>query len=103
MISTVWILRIVVGGVFIISGVAKMIDPYGFIYKIQQYLAVWGWDVPESLILVSSVALSGFEFLCGISLAAGSYKRVSVWILTAVMEGMLPLSIYIAIADPVDD
>ncbi len=103
MISTVWILRIVVGGVFIISGVAKMIDPYGFIYKIQQYLAVWGWDVPESLILVSSVALSGFEFLCGISLATGSYKRVSVWILTAVMAGMLPLSIYIAIADPVDD
>lgn len=80
-----------------------MIDPYGFIYKIEQYLAVWGWGVPESLVLVAAVGLSAVEFLAGLSLATGSYKRVSVWLLTATMAGMLPLSIYIAIADPVDD
>lgn len=103
MVATVWILRIVIGGIFIVSGVAKMIDPYGFIYKIQQYLSVWGWDIPDSLVLVASVTLSGTEFLCGISLATGSYKRASIWLMTAMMAGMLPLSIYIAIANPVDD
>jgi len=101
--ASVWVLRILTGATFVVSGTAKMIDPYGFIYKIEQYLAVWGWDIPDSLILVVSVGISIVEFMAGLTLATGSYKRASVWILTALMAGMLPLSIYIAIADPVDD
>ena len=102
-VASVWILRILIGTVFVVSGTAKMIDPYGFIYKMEQYLAVWGWNIPDSLILVASVGISSVEFMAGLTLATGSYKRASVWILTAMMAGMLPLSIYIAVADPVDD
>ncbi|MDE6490607.1 MAG: DoxX family protein [Muribaculaceae bacterium] len=101
---SVWLLRIAVGLVFVISGGAKMIDPYGFIYKIGQYLAVW--DVTfatDGLILLAAVGISIYEFLAGFALMTGSYKRTSPAVLLILMAFMLPLSIYIAIADPVDD
>ena len=38
----VWALRIAVGATFIFSGFVKAIDPWGLIYKISEYMAVWG-------------------------------------------------------------
>ena len=37
----IWALRILVGATFIYSGFSKIIDPWGFIYKIQDYLNAW--------------------------------------------------------------
>lgn len=101
---TVWLLRVVTGLVFVISGSAKMIDPYGFIYKIEQYLAVWNVTfATDGLILLTAVGISIYEFLSGFALMTGSYKRTAPASLLLLMGFMLPLSIYIAIADPVDD
>lgn len=61
---TVWLLRVVTGLVFVISGSAKMIDPYGFIYKIEQYLAAWNVTfATDGLILLTAVGISIYEFL----------------------------------------
>lgn len=101
---TVWLLRVVTGLVFVISGSAKMIDPYGFIYKIEQYLAAWNVTfATDGLILLTAVGISIYEFLSGFALMTGSYKRTAPASLLLLMGFMLPLSIYIAIADPVDD
>ncbi|MDE5688955.1 MAG: DoxX family protein [Paramuribaculum sp.] len=103
LIAGVWIARLIIGGVFVVSGFAKADDLYGFIYKIEEYLEVWGWIQPRSLVLVGAMALSAMEFLLGAMLAMGCYKRTVVWLLLAMMAFMLPLSGYIYVADPVAD
>lgn len=65
LIAGVWIARLIIGGVFVVSGFAKADDLYGFIYKIEEYLEVWGWIQPRSLVLVGAMALSAMEFLLG--------------------------------------
>jgi len=89
--------------VFVVSGIAKLIDPWGFGYKIDQYLMVWGMSMQRTITLVGAIAIAGTEFVCGVLLATGSFKRMAVWILTAAMAVMLPLTFYIMIADPVSD
>ena len=44
----VWLMRVVVGGTFVFSGMVKAIDPWGTYYKIQEYLLTclrrcWAW------------------------------------------------------------
>ncbi len=102
-IWTVWILRITVGAVFVYSGFVKLIDLWGFIYKIEEYLSVWGADVPRSVNLTGALLLSTAEFVSGIMLMTGCYKRTATWILTLMMLFMLPLTAYIYFANPVSD
>ena len=98
-----WALRILIGGLFVVSGVAKAIDVWGFVYKIEEYFNVWNIAVPHSLMLTAAIALSGAEFLGGLALLTGCYRRISVWLLSVVMAGMLPITLYIYIANPVSD
>ncbi|MCI9607075.1 MAG: DoxX family protein [Muribaculaceae bacterium] len=102
-VALVWILRVVIGAVFIISGFAKADDLYGFIFKVEEYLQVWGWSQPRSLVIIGTMGLSGIEFVLGCMLLLGCYKRTSVWLMLAMMAFMLPLTAYIYIADPVPD
>lgn len=99
----VWAFRVLVGGTFIVSGLAKMIDLYGFVYKIEQYLAVWDMIQPRALVVGVAICLSGIEFLFGFLLLLGCYKRSAAYLLTLLMIGMLGLSAYIMVANPVDD
>lgn len=101
--TVVWTLRVLIGSLFVMSGLVKGIDLWGFIFKIEDYLAVWGFTEPRSLVLMGVLLISGYEFVFGFMLATGCYKRVAVWALTAMMAVMLPLSAYIAIANPVSD
>lgn len=99
----VWLARISAGCVFIISGWAKAIDPWGFVIKVREYLSVWDWELPAELIVTGCVTLSCVEFSTGVLVATGAFKRFSVWVASAIMLFMLPLTAYIAIADPVTD
>ncbi|MDE5799787.1 MAG: DoxX family protein, partial [Paramuribaculum sp.] len=99
----VWLLRLLIGAVFIVSGIAKGLDIWGFVYKIEEYLEVWHVDQPHSLCLVAAIGIAGAEFLGGLSLLMGCYRRVSVWLLSAIMAVMLPLTLYIYIESPVPD
>ncbi len=101
--AIVWLLRVIVGAVFVISGFAKADDLYGFIFKIEEYLEVWGMPEPRSLVLVGAMALSMAEFLLGCMLLLGCYRRAVVWLLLLMMAGMLPLTPYIYFTDPVPD
>lgn len=99
----VWVLRIVVGGVFVSSGIAKAIDLWGTLYKFSEYFSVWGWVLPHSLYFMMAFLLAVAEFLLGTMLLLGCYKRTSVWLLTAIMAFMLPLSAWIYFSSPVAD
>lgn len=99
----VWVLRLLLGGVFVMSGLVKGIDLWGFVFKIEDYLEVWDMSQPRSLVLMAALLISGYEFVFGLLLAVGCYKRVVVWALAALMAVMLPLSGYVAVENPVSD
>ncbi len=100
---TVWLFRLIVGATFIISGWSKSIDPWGFIYKIEEYFNVWGLIVPREMNTALAVIVPLCEFVTGVLIAVGAMRRASVWLSAAFMCVMLPLTAYIAVADPVSD
>lgn len=100
---TVWVLRLLIGALFVVSGVAKDIDLWGFVFKIEEYLQVWDVHVPRSLVVTGAFLLSATEFLCGVFVMTGSYRRSALWVMMAMMAFMLPLTFYIMIASPVSD
>lgn len=101
--ALVWLFRLLAGGTFVLSGFVKSIDPWGSFYKISEYFEVWGWDVPASLDVLGAFLLGGTEFVLGCLLLFGCYRRVAAWLLFAMMAFMLPLTLYIAVANPVAD
>lgn len=101
--AVVWLLRILVGGVFVVSGWAKLVDVWGTVIKVEEYVDVWNWAVPRTVIMVGALSLSAFEFTAGLLLLSGCYRRVVTWLLATCMAFMLPLTAWIWIADPVSD
>lgn len=100
----VWLLRIIVGATFIFSGFSKAVDPWGFMYKLQEYLMSWNLlFIPREAVLCSGTALSLFEFTLGVAIITGAWRRISAWLSLLFMCLMLPLSLYIWIESPVDD
>lgn len=98
-----WVCRILVGCVFIFSGFAKGIDPWGTIYKFNDYLGVFGLDITHGIIVTCVFLLSGYEFLTGIFLFFGCYRRSAPWMAALLMGVMLPLTLWIAVMNPVSD
>lgn len=96
-------LRIVVGLLFVFSGFSKIVDIWGFIFKLEDYMAALGLTEPRTLLLVAAIGVSAFEMMAGFFLMTGCYKRVAPWLLTLLMAVMLPLTLWIWIADPVAD
>lgn len=104
-IAAVWLFRITAGIAFVVSGWAKTVDPRGFVYKLQEYLAVWHIEdiVSNDILAIFAVVLSVFEFVTGVLLVTGSLRRSAPVAGLLLMAVMLPLTAYIAIADPVSD
>lgn len=97
------LVRIVVGVTFIFSGLVKLIDPVGTMYKIDDYLAVMNMTALQPLSIIASVALALAEFILGINTLLGSYLRTTPKLLLAFMTLMTPLTLYLAIANPIAD
>lgn len=98
-----WICRLITGGVFLFSGFVKAIDPWGTIYKFNDYLAVFGWDIGEGLVFAGVTMLCMFEFLTGAFIVTGSFRKAAPVMATLMMLVMTPLTLWIAIYDPVPD
>lgn len=100
----IWTLRVAVGAVFVFSGFAKAVDPWGFVYKVEEYLAAWGisW-LPDGIVVIGAMLMSMFEFVSGLMLLLGCIRHVAALSLAGLMLFMLPLSAYIWIWEPVAD
>ncbi len=101
--ALIWFFRIVVGGLYAVSGFVKAVDPWGSVLKITEYFDVWQLDMPGAFVIFLGFLLGAFEFVWGSLLMLGCYRRCSVWMLTLQMAFFLPLTLYIAIYSPVDD
>ena len=97
--------RFVLGATFVFSGFVKAVDPMGFYYKVQDYLMAFGlvrW-VPTILILFFCIGLAAVEFCVGIFLCFGIRRRVAAPVAFLLMAVMTPLTLYLALFDPVED
>lgn len=103
-IPLVWLLRLAVGAVFIFSGFVKAVDPWGFIYKIREYLDVWDFSlVSRETVTVAAFTVAASEFTSGVLLLTGCLRRTVVWFMLLLMAFMLPLTLYIYLFQPVAD
>lgn len=100
---TVLILRIAVGAVFAFSGFVKAVDPWGVFYKFEDYIAALGMDWLAPFLTFGAFAVSIFEFVLGVCLVIGAYRRFSAWMALAVMLVMTPLTLWLLITDAVPD
>ena len=97
------LMRLVVGGVFIFSGFTKGVDPWGTGYKITDYLNALGMDqwVPAAFFIAA--ALAALEFMLGIAIALGSYRRSAPVVALVMMLVMTPLTLWLAVTGTVPD
>lgn len=104
-ICLTWLMRVIVGATFIISGLSKGIDPWGTFYKMTEYLTAMHFPVESwgNTALVLTFFLFSVEFVVGVSLLTGCFRKASPIIAAIIMLVMLPLSLWIAVADPVAD
>lgn len=95
----------VLGLVFIFSGFVKAIDPLGTVYKIEDYLKAFGGFMTELLPLAfyAAIALIAAEFVLGVCIFFNIKTRWCKWLILAFMAVMTPLTLWIAIANPVSD
>lgn len=97
------IARVLLGVTFIFSGFVKSIDPMGTAYKVQDYLTSFGFSDFLALSLPISIILCVGELCLGIFMLFGLYRKWTSRLLFAVMLFMTPLTLYLAIANPVKD
>lgn len=98
-----WTVRVLLGCVFVFSGLTKAIDPWGGLYKIEDYLSAWGMTPSHQAALLIASALATFEFLLGVMTLTGTYRRFVSRVLPMFMGVMTALSLYIWIFNPVED
>ena len=99
------IARVILAVVLIFSGFVKAVDPLGTQYKLTDYLTAMHMQTlaPDFLTLGASVILSAVEFGLGICLLFAIRKKTSTTLALLLMAVMTPLTLWLAIADPVSD
>ena len=73
--------RIIVGLLFIFSGLVKANDPHGLSYKMQEFFELWGMSKFDSMTLAFSVLMNAFEIIAGFALLLGWRIKLFSWLL----------------------
>lgn len=97
--------RTLLGLVFIFSGAVKAIDPLGTVYKIEDYLKAFGNFFLDLLPAaeVAAWSLIVLELLLGVCMLLNVRSRWTSCITLLFYLVMTPLTLYIAINNPVSD
>ncbi|MEP5614592.1 MAG: BT_3928 family protein [Flavobacteriaceae bacterium] len=101
----VWISRIIVGVLFIISGLIKLNDPVGFSFKLEEYFSQGVLDLPFLMPLALSISIFVVivEVLLGVLLLIGLKPRFTVWSLLLMIVFFTFLTFYSAYFNKVTD
>src|ERR1051325_8508604 len=73
--------RVIVGVLFIFSGLIKANDPLGLSYKIQEFFEIWGWHALNDFSLALSIIMITFEILAGVAVLVGWRMNLFSWLL----------------------
>lgn len=96
-------LRFVLALVFAFSGFVKAVDPMGTVYKMADYAEAFGMTVHPGVLLGGAVLLIMAEYVMGVALFFGLYRRSYLTAMIAFLAVMTPLTLYLAIHNPVSD
>ena len=99
----IWLSRLLLGSTFIFSGFVKAIDPLGSAIKFEDYLSAMHLDFLGHYALLFAFLLSAVEFLLGVNILLSLSPRQSSIYVLLMMAVMTPLTLYLAIANPVSD
>lgn len=96
--------RLLLAVTFIFSGFVKANDPLGTVYKLEDYVHAMAWfTLPDTFLLGCAVLLAFFEFTLGVYILFCIKRRTTSLIALVFMVLMTLLTIYIVIANPVED
>ncbi|MCY7421237.1 MAG: DoxX family protein [Chitinophagaceae bacterium] len=73
--------RIIVGLLFIFSGLVKANDPLGLSYKMQEFFEVWGMVSFNEYTLFLSLVMNTFEIVAGVAVLLGWRMKMFSWLL----------------------
>ncbi len=95
--------RILLGLVFIFSAASKGIDPLGTSYRVEDYLANFGWAflMPHALLVSYVVILS--EFLLGVAFLFKLFFRKALWLMLLMLAFFTVLTFFDALKNLVPD
>ncbi|GAF04574.1 BT_3928 family protein [Saccharicrinis fermentans] len=95
--------RILVGITFIFSGFVKAVDPTGSAIKFGDYLSAFGTESLMGLVMPAAFVVAALEFLTGLHLLLGIRIKTSSILALIFMTIFTPLTLFIAIKNPVTD
>ncbi|TDQ18346.1 DoxX-like protein [Algoriphagus boseongensis] len=107
--GVLWLLRILVGGLFIFSGLIKVNDPVGTAIKLEEYFDVFSNDIAgffyyfKPLALYIGVVLVVAEVVLGVMLILGVKLKQTVWALGLMILFFTFLTFYSAYFNKVTD
>lgn len=96
-------MRFVLALVFAFSGFVKAIDPMGTVYKMADYAEAFGMTVAPGLLFAGAMLLIMVEYVMGVCLFFGLYRKTYLTTIIAFLAVMTPLTLYIAVKNPVSD
>lgn len=101
----VQIARVLVGGLFIFSGLIKLNDPLGFSYKLGDYFAESVLNLPflQPFTLELALIIVVLEVLVGVALLLGFWRRITVGLLVLMIVFFTFLTFYSAYFNKVTD
>jgi len=73
--------QLLVGILFIFSGLIKANDPLGLSYKMQEFFEVWNMPALDAYTLGFSIVMIVFEILAGVAVILGWRMRLFAWLL----------------------
>jgi uncharacterized membrane protein YphA (DoxX/SURF4 family) len=93
--------RILVGSLFIVSGLIKANDPIGFSYKLNDYFAPGVFDLPwlDAIALQLAVIACVAEIVLGVAILFGARMKLAAWSLLILMIFFTFLTGYTAVAN----
>ena len=97
--------RVLVGALFIFSGLIKLNDPLGFSYKLEEYFSADVLNIPvlEPYALGIAVIVVVLEVVLGVFLLIGYKPKFTVWSLLAMIVFFTFLTFYAAYFEKVKD
>lgn len=100
---TINALRFALALVFAFSGFVKAVDPMGTVYKMADYADAFGLAVHLGILLLGAWALIAVEYVMGVALFFGLYRRFYLWLMIIFLGVMTPLTLVLALTNPVSD
>ena len=94
---------LIIGVVFIFSGLVKAIDPLGSAYKFHDYFIAFGLKWLDWLSLPLGILLCIAEFLTGFSVLSGIRQKTGILMAGILMAFFTPLTLVLALTNPVSD